>query len=293
MLFSRETRRKLSALRRRPRSATPAAEPAPYEPDPRVTSDAASGLDEVSEPAVSRPSLPGAPVPVDALFPGEVVENDLGLCYVMRPDAVVASRADSLARGLTSLARAPVDRPAGSNAGPLDLGFIDIETLGLSALPVFLVGILRYREGSFSLTQVLARDFPEEAPLLQETLAALSDCALLFSYNGAVFDLPYLEQRAIYHAVDWDFDAEHIDLLKPARQRFRRQFPDCRLQTLETLLCGRERDDDIPGAEIPRRYQEFVRSQDARLLAQIIRHNQLDLLTLAEIVPHCLGHDAP
>jgi uncharacterized protein YprB with RNaseH-like and TPR domain len=159
-------------------------------------------------------------------------------------------------------------------------------------MPVFLVGVLRYQAGSFSLTQVLARDFPEEAPLLQETLAALNDCALLFSYNGASFDLPYLEQRAIYHAVGWELDAEHVDLLKPARRRFRGQFPDCRLQTLETLLCGRERDDDIPGAEIPRRYQDFVRSQDARLLAQIIRHNQLDLLTLAEIVPHCLGQGA-
>jgi uncharacterized protein YprB with RNaseH-like and TPR domain len=205
-------------------------------------------------------------VPVDALFPGETVENEFGACYVIRPEAIVG-------------------RGAGSDAA----AFIDIETLGLSSMPVFLVGVLRCEEGALGLTQILARDFPEEAALLAETVVALQGVERLFTYNGATFDLPFLEERAIYHAVDWWLDAEHIDLLKPARRRFRGRFADCKLQTLETHLCSRVRDDDIPGAEIPRRYQEFVRSGDGRLLEAILRHNQLDLLTLAELVPHCLG----
>jgi uncharacterized protein YprB with RNaseH-like and TPR domain len=169
------------------------------------------------------------------------------------------------------------------------LAFLDIETAGLSSMPVFLVGILRWSEGSLSLVQILARDYPEEAALLGETVLALRGCSRLFTFNGASFDLPYLTDRAVYHAVDFRVEPEHCDLLPPARRRFRRRLPDCRLQTLERHVCGRLRHDDIASAEIPQRYRDFVRSGDARLLEVVIRHNRLDLLTLAELLPHCLG----
>jgi predicted RecB family nuclease len=266
MLLSRETRKKLSALRRRlPSDSSTVAEPESRPPQE------ASPAPPPTVPGPDRASdrLPGAPIPVEVLLPGEVVENDHGTCYVMRPEI----------GGVQPLTDGP---PA---------AFIDIETLGLASMPIFLVGVLcRVGAGAptYELTQILARDFPEEAPLLAETRAALQGAEVLFTYNGATFDLPLLGERAIYHAVDWLVTAEHVDLLKPARRRFRGRFPDCKLQTLETMLCGRTREDDIPGAEIPRRYQEFVRSQDARLLEVVVRHNQLDLLTLAEIVPHCL-----
>ena len=276
MLFSRETRKKLSALRRRPRAGS-AGEPtaAPCPPEHQTVEPS----EEPSQPA-RMPCLPGAPVPVEALFPGEAVEGELGVCYVVRPDLEGLCSSVAALRETLGRCAAPVARS--------DVAFIDIETLGLSSMPVFLVGLLRWRAGECSLIQVLARDYPEEAPLLAEAVAALQGAEALFSYNGASFDLPLLEERAIYHAVDWWLDAEHIDLLKPARRRFRGRFPDCKLQTLETHLCGRRREDDIPGAEIPRRYHDFVRTGDARLLETVIRHNQLDLVTLAELVPHCL-----
>jgi len=276
MIFSRETRRKLSALRRRPPGAPPKSHPiaSASEAAPEPVSD-----DEEPEQA------PTEPVPVERLLPGEAVENDFGVCYVMRPEVSAPTgwqrSAVEALRGLTWPGRIPMG----------DMAFVDIETLGLSGMPIFLVGVLRCDSSALGLTQFLARDFPEEAALLAETVSALQDCGVLFTYNGAAFDLPYLQERSIYHAVEWELDVEHVDLLKPARRRFRARFPDCRLQTLESLLCGREREDDIPGAEIPQRYQEFVRTGDGRLLEVIVRHNQRDLLTLAEIVPYCLGLD--
>ncbi|MBM3500125.1 MAG: hypothetical protein FJX74_15825 [Armatimonadetes bacterium] len=272
MLFSRETRRKLSALRRRGPDEAEAPSPA----------TASAPSPEPADPPIRTPPpapLAGVPVPVEALFPGEAVEGDFGACYIMQPalaDARIAEAAEAALRRFTEA------------AAPRHLAFLDIETLGLASLPIFLVGVLRYAGHGLQLTQILARDFPEEAPLLAETAGTLQGVEALFSYNGASFDLPFLQERALYHAVDWWVEAEHIDLLKPARRRFRGRLPDCRLQTLETHLCGRLRHDDIPGAEIPRRYQDFVRTGDARLLETVIRHNQLDLLTLAELVPHCL-----
>jgi tetratricopeptide (TPR) repeat protein len=55
----------------------------------------------------------------------------------------------------------------------------------------------------------------------------------------------------------------------------------CRLGELERVLCGHEREGDVPGFEIPARYFQFVRTGDARPLAGVLEHNRLDLLSLA------------
>jgi uncharacterized protein YprB with RNaseH-like and TPR domain len=53
------------------------------------------------------------------------------------------------------------------------------------------------------------------------------------------------------------------------------------------MVCGHhERVGDIPGAEIGEAYHAFVRTGDARQMVQILTHNMLDLVTLAEILMH-------
>ncbi len=224
----------------------------------------------------------GVETALEELFPGEVCSTPSGVCYVMRP---LIEQACEWAESVAGRFRhSPVERSRlGERAA-----FLDIETTGLSRLPVFLVGILYVYAGELSLVQILARDYPEEAPLLHHTVEALRGAHGLFTYNGAGFDLPYLSDRAIYHAVEFGLEAEHTDLLPLARRRFRGAFSDCSLQTLERHVCGRERGDDIPASQIPQRYRDFVCSRDARLLESIIRHNRLDLLSLAELLPHCL-----
>jgi hypothetical protein len=222
---------------------------------------------------------------LEELLPGEVRVAPTGVCYVAHtPAASICDWAASVVEGLRGPALWDLGLPLQG-----EVAFLDIETTGLSGLPVFLAGILRVSESGVSLVQILARDYPEEAALLHETACALRDCSVLFTYNGAAFDLPYLRDRAVYHAVEFAVEAAHTDLLPLARRRFRGRFPDCRLGTLERHVCGRDRGGDIPASEIPERYREFVRSRDARLLQAIIRHNALDLLTLAELLPHCLG----
>ncbi len=243
----------------------------------------------------ARPEFDGPLVAVEELFPGEVRPAPVGECWVMRLDVASACTwggdvSRTLCEFVHSLDGTTVAPVSAVEGGP-ELAFLDIETAGLSALPVFLVGILQFRGGSVEIAQILARDLPEEAALLHETARILTGCSAIFTYNGRTFDMPYLRDRAIYHGVDFHPRAEHIDLLPLARKRFKGKFPDCKLQTLESCLCGRERTDDIPGADIPQRYQEFVRSQDGRLLECIIRHNRLDILTLAELLPHCLPCD--
>jgi uncharacterized protein len=83
-----------------------------------------------------------------------------------------------------------------------------------------------------------------------------------------------------------------LDLLEQTRSRWKKCLPNCQLQTVELFLCRRPRHGDIQGHEIPQAYHDFVKNLDARKLKNIIHHNFLDIVTLAEITIRLLaGHE--
>ena len=75
-----------------------------------------------------------------------------------------------------------------------------------------------------------------------------------------------------------------MDLLHEARRIYKKDLPNCKLQTLERHICGRERDDDIPGSEIPAAYNEFVRTGNAHKIRSILMHNLYDIFTMADLM---------
>ena len=60
----------------------------------------------------------------------------------------------------------------------------------------------------------------------------------------------------------------------------------CRLQTLEWLVLRRrrERADDLPGAEIPARYQSYLRTGDPAALRAVVEHNRRDVISTASLL---------
>ena len=56
--------------------------------------------------------------------------------------------------------------------------------------------------------------------------------------------------------------------------------PNCRLQTLETFICGRVREGDVPSSHVPSTYAASLSQADprarARTLAPVVHHNALD-----------------
>jgi uncharacterized protein YprB with RNaseH-like and TPR domain len=171
---------------------------------------------------------------------------------------------------------------------PDALRVLDIETAGLTAAPLFLVGVLSLEPDGLTLTQYFARAYEEEAALLDAFSRSLAPCRLVVTFNGTTFDLPYLRDRSIYHRLPPPLFPDHLDMLPAARRRFRALLPDCRLQTLEQHVCRRHRTGDIPGEAIPPLYHDFVRTGHWPLLHPVFHHNALDLLTLAELLPHLL-----
>jgi hypothetical protein len=172
-----------------------------------------------------------------------------------------------------------------------DLLFMDTETTGLGSTPVFLVGAMTWEHDGLVVRQFFARDYAEERAIVSAFLDFAAG-RLLVTFNGKSFDVPYLRARAAVNALLFDLDAApHLDLLHAARRFWGRQVPDCRLQTLEALICGRRRHGDIPGHQIPDAYHDFVRTGDAVRMVEVIHHNTLDLLTLADLLTRLSADD--
>jgi len=217
-------------------------------------------------------------------------------CWLIRrplrdvaPDSLsTAGRFAAVLRGAGRNLDAPAASLALNRVGDLspgDLLFMDIETCGLSGSMVFLVGLMSYRGRQLVFEQYLARNYAEEAGVLQAFADRLAAGGALVTFNGKAFDMTMVRERCAFHAVALvDSPQPHLDLLHESRRRWRGRLPNCRLQTLERYLCRRRRVGDIPGHEIPQAYHDFVRTGDAGRLRDILHHNMLDLLTMAELL---------
>jgi len=238
---------------------------------------------------------PAGPVALDEVAPGEVVASPFGNLYLIRKTATamlphagkllddydrifrggsMAWRESSLHRELRPLLEIDPER----------MLFLDIETTGLTAQPLFLIGVMHYGDGDLHVQQILARDYSEERATLAKLAEMVSHFDALVTFNGKSFDVPFIRERGVANGVVLEFNGAHFDLLHEARRRWRGRLPDCRLQTLERYLLKRVRSGDIPGELIPQAYHNFVLTGNAFQMADILHHNALDLIAMSELL---------
>jgi uncharacterized protein YprB with RNaseH-like and TPR domain len=246
-------------------------------------------------PAGERPRRwsTGPPVSLEESAPGESMElPDGGTAYLIRtPLTARPEDWSALVKqfGIVLGTRgAPLRRRIEGSCGldpdsPEDFVFLDLETTGLGSTPVFLIGTMVWEDGGLVVRQLLARDYSEERGIIALFAESMARRRLLVSFNGKTFDVPYLRVRAAATGLPFREHFAHFDLLHECRRIWRGTLPNCKLQTLETHVCGRVRHADIPGSEIPDAYHEFVRTGNAVDLADILEHNLLDLVTLADL----------
>jgi len=208
--------------------------------------------------------------------PGLVeVERVVGLetAYGQQPLAPLAGRLDGV--------------PEGGGLDPQRALLLDTETTGLAGgagTVVFLIGVGSLGGGGLTVRHWLLTGFSGEPALLARLGQVLDETQALVTYNGKSFDAPLLKSRARLHGVDLGLDnREHLDLLHPTRRIFRSRWPNCRLATAERRLLGHERLDDLPGAEAPAAWLDFLQRGDPRQLPAVVRHNSDDILALAAL----------
>ena len=168
--------------------------------------------------------------------------------------------------------------------------FIDLETTGLSGgtgvIP-FLVGMGYYRDDRFYVAQYFLGELAEEERMIQELKQFFSQMNFqsVVTFNGKGFDIPILETRFILHKQPLLLsDLPHLDFLYSARSLWKHKHESCRLYHLAREVVEANRSEDIPSAEIPWRYFQYLNTGNFELIEPILYHNQEDILSLLGVV---------
>jgi len=150
-----------------------------------------------------------------------------------------------------------------------ETAFFDIETTGLSAARDRVTTVSVHRGGE-TTTLVSGDD------LAAETLRGALDAPLVVTFNGASFDIPFLEE-----SFDLRVDAPHVDLLYACR----RLDLTGGLSEVERQV-GIERDrPDISGRDAVRLWREHERGVDGSL-ETLIAYNREDTVNLRALMDH-------
>ena len=196
------------------------------------------------------------------------------------------------------------DPPAVLDAGFARLGpiererllFFDTETTGLAGgtgTRAFMIGAADWRDGQLRLRQLTITTLAAEPAMLQTFARWLAPGTVLASYNGKCYDAPLLNTR--YRLARQPSPLTgllHLDLLHPARRRWKGRWENCRLGTLERRVLDIVRDDDLPGSEAPRAWLDYLRGGSARDLRRVAEHNAQDLRSLAALCLRLAALDA-
>lgn len=167
--------------------------------------------------------------------------------------------------------------------------FMDIETLGLSNVPIILIGIAEIKKDNIISSQYFLRDIHEEGAIIEAYLSHLDDESVHVTFNGKSFDVPFIKNRCRYNRLDANLDLPHLDLMYFAKNLWREKLPNCQLQTIEKELFGIERERDVPGQYIPNYYNTYLNERNIGPIVPIIEHNRQDIVSLASFLEKMYG----
>ena len=167
--------------------------------------------------------------------------------------------------------------------------FMDIETLGLSNVPIILIGIAEIKKDKIVSSQYFLRDIHEEGAVIEAYLSHLDEDSIHVTFNGKSFDVPFIKNRCSYNRISADLDLPHLDLMYFAKNLWKDDLPNCQLQTIERELFGIEREGDVPGQYIPDYYNTYLQEQNIGPIVPIIEHNRQDIVSLASFLEKMYG----
>ena len=160
---------------------------------------------------------------------------------------------------------------------------IDIETMGLSNQPIFLLGLTHPADNGITVHQFLANNPGEELATLTEFTKHLNPLNLILSYNGRGFDLPYIERRLAYYGADQRLAKPHLDLYPFTKRTFGEKTRNCKLGTIEQTILGINRNLDIPSSYVPDFYHTYLETGNPGVLLPILAHHRQDMMSLVDL----------
>lgn len=167
-----------------------------------------------------------------------------------------------------------------------DALFLDTETTGFggAGTVAFLIGLAFVTDGELWLEQLFLEGPEHEAALLLHLRERMQGRRVLVSFNGKSFDWPLLVGRYVMNRLPPPSEFRHLDLLHVARRVHKQRLTRCSLQSVEAMVLGFERFDDVGGAEVAARYLHYCRTGDAAGLEGVLEHNYWDVLSMVALV---------
>jgi len=237
----------------------------------------------------------------DRLFPCESREEEtpFGLCYIREVSFPLDHRHGAEKLGcLLNCSGSRLALPARDNKlsafTPAQSLFFDVETTGLSGgtgTLAFLIGMGWLDNEHFLLRQYFLRRPAEERSVLSHFSSAAENFSAMISFNGKLFDLPLIQTRQMLAGMKQTVPPLHLDLLQCSRVLWKNRLASRSLRSIEENLLGIRRYDDIPGAEIPAVYFDYLRRGKTDRLKKVFQHNVLDILSMVTLLEKisCLG----
>ncbi|WP_077213758.1 ribonuclease H-like domain-containing protein [Bacillus dakarensis] len=171
-----------------------------------------------------------------------------------------------------------------------ELFFFDTETTGLgggTGNTIFLLGQASIKGDHVVIKQHLLPKPGAEVALYQSFLESVNYTTLV-TYNGKAFDWPQVKTRhtLIRNQVPKLPSFGHFDLFHAARRLWKHKLERLKLSIVEKEVLEIERRDDVPGFLAPMIYFDFVERQNPEGIIGILRHNEMDILSLITLYTH-------
>ena len=152
--------------------------------------------------------------------------------------------------------------------------FFDIETTGLDEHRDQVTTVSVHRGGETRTLVQGGGTEPDHEPLTRERVESALDAPLYVTFNGARFDVPFLET-----ALGCSLDAAHLDLMYPCK----RLGLSGGLKPIEQEL-GIDRDrPDISGRDAVRLWREYERGREESL-ETLVSYNREDTVNLRRLM---------
>ena len=159
--------------------------------------------------------------------------------------------------------------------------YLDIETTGLSPdnCQITVIGIYITGDGEDEMIQLVGDEISDEA-----ITSALEGVNVLHTYNGARFDLPFIDA---HHKVNLAEEFEHIDLMF-----------DCwknnlygGLKSVERQLGIDRKLKEVNGYEAVRLWWAYVNDNDEEALKTLLEYNKEDVVNLKTLKKRLEGRN--
>ena len=161
---------------------------------------------------------------------------------------------------------------------------LDIETTGLDPNKdsIILVGILQIGDTT-GFTQFFCENLSDEKYLLDFLISTLASADMIITYNGASFDIPFINKRLGKLGFDYSIPSHmNFDLYKIFRGTYLKSLlPNMKQKTMEAFLgINDSRTDKISGYESVQKYFDYLGTRSTILREEILLHNKDDILQL-------------